>query len=325
MKMVRQTFAAIAAATAFVAMTAMPASAKWPMDKPMTIVVNWTPGSGIDVLTRIMADALMKKWGNTIIVENRAGASGNIGQAFVAKAEPDGYNWLHTTPGPAANNMVSFRKLPYNPLTDFTPITMTNQSDMILVTRNSLAKDFKELLAKAKSNPGTIQFAHPGIGTYGHMLGLRIEDATGIKLNTVPYKGGPQMLPDLMQDRIDLVADQIPSWIEHVKAGKVTALATFGTVRSPMLPDVPTMKELGFDIMAAPWYGIKGPKGVPAEIAEEMAKAVAEVLKDPANQAKFKAANFQPTWSTPAEFKKTIEDEVATWGPVIRKYNLYVD
>jgi tripartite-type tricarboxylate transporter receptor subunit TctC len=324
MKTVLQTVTALATMAAFAA-TAMPAAAKWPMDKPMTIVVNWAPGSGIDVLSRIIADSLMKKWGNTIIVENRAGASGNIGQAYVAKAAPDGYTWLHTTPGPAANNMVSFRQLPYNPLTDFTPITTTHESDMILVTRNSLAKNFNELLAKAKSSPGTIQFAHPGIGTYGHLLGLRIEDTTGIKLNTVPYKGGPQMLPDLMQDRIDLVVDQIPSWIEHVKAGKVTALATFGKERSPILSDVPTMKELGFDILAAPWYGIEGPKGVPAEIADEMAKAVAEVLTDPANEAKIKAANFQPKLSTPAEFKKTIENEVAAWGPVIRKYNLYVD
>jgi tripartite-type tricarboxylate transporter receptor subunit TctC len=325
MTTIRQTFTAVAAVAAFMAATALPASAKWPMDKPMTIVVNWPPGTGADVLGRIIADGLQKKWGNTIIVENRPGASGNIGQASFAKAPPDGYNWLHTSPGPAANNMISFKQLPYNPLTDFTPITITNETDMILVARNGLAKDFKELVEKAKANPGKMQFAHPGIGTYAHMLGLRVADSTGMNLNMVPYKGAPQMLPDVMEGRIDLVGDQIPVYVENVKAGKITALATFGTKRSPLLPNVPTMKELGFDIVAAPWYGLEGPKGVPADIAEAMAKAVGEVLQDPAIVEKLKAANYQPKWSTPAEFKKTVDDEVATWGPVIKKYELYVD
>jgi tripartite-type tricarboxylate transporter receptor subunit TctC len=324
MKFIRHTVTAIAAIAALGAAVTS-ASAKWPMDKNMTIVVNWPAGTGADVLARIIADGLQKKWGNTIIIENRPGASGNIGQAYVAKAEGDGYLWLHTSPGPAANNMVSFRNLPYNPLTDFTPITMTNETDMILVARNGLAKDIKELIAKAKAAPESIKLAHPGTGTYAHMLGLRIEEATGIKMNMVPYKGSPQMLPDLMSGQIDLIGDQIPTYVEQVKSGKITAVATFGTKRSAGLPDVPTLTELGFDILAAPWYGLEGPKGVPADIANEMAKAVAEVLADPATVTKLKSANYEPKSSTPAEFAKTIQDEVATWGPVIKKHSLYVE
>lgn len=325
MKLIHQTLTAVAAVAALTAAVSTPASAKWPHDKPMTLVINWPAGAGADVLGRIIADGLQKKWGITIIVENRPGATGNIGQAYVAKQPGDGYTWLHTSPGPAANNMVSFKNLPYNPLTDFTPITMTNETDMILVSRNGLGKDLKEIIAKAKAAPESIKLAHPGTGTYAHMLGLRIEEATGTKFNMVPYKGSPQMRPDLMSGVIDLVGDQIPTYVEQIKAGQITAIATFGTKRSALLPNVPTMKELGFDILAAPWYGLEGPKGVPPEIAEEMAKAVAEVLKDPANAAKLKAANYEPKTSTPAEFAKTIKDEVETWGPVIRKYNLYVD
>jgi tripartite-type tricarboxylate transporter receptor subunit TctC len=325
MQILRQTVTAIAAVAALTAVATTTASAKWPMDKPMTLVVNWPAGTGADVLGRIIADGLQKKWGITIVVENRPGATGNIGQAYVAKQAPDGYTWLHTSPGPAANNMVSFKSLPYNPLTDFTSVTMTNETDMILVARNGLGKDLKEIIAKAKAAPESIKLAHPGIGTYAHMLGLRIEEATGTKMNMVPYKGSPQMLPDLMSGNIDLVGDQIPTYVQQVQSGKITAVATFGTVRSPLLPNVPTMKELGFEIFAAPWYGLQGPKGIPADITEEMAKAVAEVLKDPANAEKLKAANYQPKTSTPAQFSKTIIDEVATWGPVIKKYNLYVD
>jgi tripartite-type tricarboxylate transporter receptor subunit TctC len=325
MKLIRHSVTAIVAAAAMTAAAATSAFAAWPMDKQMTIVVNWPAGTGADVLGRIIADGLMKKWGNTIIIENRPGATGNIGQAYVAKAAPDGYTWIHTSPGPAANNMVSFRNLPYNPLTDFTSVTMTNETDMILVARNGLGKDLKEIIAKAKAAPESIKLAHPGAGTYAHMLGLRIEEATGVKFNMVPYKGSPQMLPDLMSGQVDLIGDQIPTYVAQANAGKVTPVATFGTVRSPLLPNVPTMKELGFDILAAPWYGLQGPKGIPADIADQMAKAVAEVLKDPANQEKLKAANYQPKTSTPAEFTKTIQDEVATWGPVIKKHNLYID
>lgn len=325
MQIIRHTVTAIATVAALTAVATTSASAKWPHDKPMTIVVNWPAGTGADVLGRIIADGLQKKWGITVIVENRPGATGNIGQAYVSKAAPDGYTWIHTSPGPAANNMVSFKNLPYNPLTDFVSVTMTNETDMILVARNGLGKDLKEIIAKAKAEPESIKLAHPGTGTYAHMLGLRIEEATGTKMNMVPYKGSPQMLPDLMSGNIDLVGDQIPTYVSQVQAGKITAIATFGTKRSPLLPNVPTMKELGFDILAAPWYGLQGPKGIPAEIVEEMSKAVAEVLKDPAYQDRLKAANYQPKTSTPAEFTKTVNDEVATWGPIIRKYNLYVN
>lgn len=325
MQAVRRMIIAGVAAIAWTAATTPDALAEWPMDKPLTIIVNWPAGTGPDAFIRILADGLQKKWGNTVLVENRPGSSGNIGQAYAARAEPDGYTWLHASPGPSANNMVSFRNLAYNPLTDFTFVTQTNETDMILVSRNGLAKDFKEIVAMARANPESVKMGHPGNGTYAHMLGLRLEEAAGFKLNFVPYKGAPQMLADLMSGQIDLVGDQIPVYVGQVKSGKVTAVATFGGVRSEQLPDVPTMKELGYDIIAAPWYGLEGPKGIPADITNRMASAVAEVLNDPAMVARFKAANFKPKSSSPAEFEKTIKDEIAIWRPVIEKYKLYLD
>jgi tripartite-type tricarboxylate transporter receptor subunit TctC len=301
------------------------AQAAWPMDKPMTIIINWPPGTGPDVFIRILVEGLQKKWGNTIVAENRAGASGNVGQAYAARAVPDGYTWLHASPGPAANNSVSFRSLPYNPLTDFTFVTQTSETDMILVSRNGLAKDFKEIIAKAKAKPESVKMGHPGNGTYAHMLGLKVGDAGDIKFNMIPYKGAPQMLVDLMSSEIDLAGDQIPVWVEQVKAGKVTAIATFGDKRSTLLPDVPTMKELGLNVTAAPWYGFLGPKGVPNDIRDQMAKAIAEVLSDPARVAKFKAANLEPKSSSPAAFEQIVKDEIGKWKPVIEKYNLYLD
>jgi tripartite-type tricarboxylate transporter receptor subunit TctC len=128
-----------------------------------------------------------------------------------------------------------------------------------------------------------------------------------------------------MSGQIDLIGDQIPTYVAQANAGKVTPVATFGTVRSPLLPNVPTMKELGFDIIAAPWYGLEGPKGIPTDIRDQMAKAVAEVLNDPPMVARFKSANFKPKSSSPAEFEKTIRDEIAIWKPVIEKYKLYLD
>jgi tripartite-type tricarboxylate transporter receptor subunit TctC len=312
----------------FAALTAALTShawAKWPMDKPLTIVVNWPPGTGPDVFIRILAEGLQKKWGNTILVENRAGSTGNIGQAYAARSAPDGYTWLHASPGPAANNMITFRNLPYNPLTDFTFVTQTSETDMILVSRNNLAKDFKEIVAKAKAKPESVKMGHPGNGTYAHMLGLKFSDAADMKMNMVPYKGAPQMLVDLMSGEIDLAGDQIPVWVEQVKSGKVTAIATFGDKRSELLPDTPTMKELGLNVTAAPWYGFLGPKGIPADITDQMAKAIAEVLRDPEMATKFKAANLQPKSSSPAEFEQTIKDEIGKWKPVIEKYNLYLD
>jgi tripartite-type tricarboxylate transporter receptor subunit TctC len=299
------------------------AQAKWPMDRTMTIVVPWPAGTGDDVVARVLADGLMKKWGNQIVVENRAGASGNIAQNFVAKARPDGYTYIVSTPGPAANNMLTFKSLPYNPLTDFSYITVTNEDPMLIVAGPKLeAKDVKEFLDYAKANPGKVQFGNPGHGTYAHMTQLAVQDLIQTKFNLIAYKGAPQMITDMLSGQIDAVIDLTGGYLPQIKAGKLRALAIIGDKRVEQLPDVPTMRELGYEFTAKPWYALEGPKGIPDDIIREMNEASVAVLKDPATREKLAGAGITPSSSTPEELQKLIQAEVEKWRPIVQKYNI---
>ena len=190
------------------------ASAKWPMDKPMTIVVPWPAGTGADLVARLLADGIGKKWGNQVQVENKVGATGNIAQNFVAKAAPDGYTFIVTTPGPAANNMLTFKALSFNPLTDFTFVTITNEDPMVIVAGPRLAaKDIGGLVDYVKANPGKLQFGNPGHGTYAHMTQLALQDMIGTKFNLVPYRGSPQMTSDMLSGQIDAVIDLLGGYL----------------------------------------------------------------------------------------------------------------
>lgn len=299
------------------------AQAKWPMDRVMTIVAPWPAGTGADVVARVLADGLMKKWGNQVVVENRAGASGNIGQNYVAKAAPDGYTFIVSTPGPAANNMLTFKSLPYNPLTDFSYITVTNEDPMLIVAGPKLeAKDAKEFLAYAKANPSKVQFGNPGHGTYAHMTQLALQDILQTKFNLIAYKGAPQMITDMLSGQIDAVIDLTGGYLAQIKAGKLRALAVIGDKRVEQLPDVPTMRELGLDFTAQPWYALEGPKGIPADIVTAMNAAAVEILKAPATREKLAGAGITPSSSTPEELQAIVKAEVEKWRPVVEKYNI---
>lgn len=299
------------------------AEAKWPTDRAMTIVVPWPAGTGADLVARVIADGLAKKWGGQVVVENRVGATGNIAQNFVAKAKPDGYTFIVSTPGPAANNMLTFKSLPFNPLTDFTFITVTNEDPMLLVAGPKLeAKDIKEFIAQAKANPGKVQFGNPGHGTYAHMTQLALQDVVGTTFNLVSYKGAPQMITDMLSGQIDAVIDLTGGYLTQVKAGKLRALAIIGNKRIAQLPDVPTLREIGIDLTAEPWYALEGPKGIPAEIVAEMNAAVTTILKDPATREKLAGAGITPSWSTPEQLEKLVNAEVAKWRPVVEKYKI---
>ncbi len=299
------------------------AEAKWPMDQTMTIVAPWPAGTGADLVARVLADGLMKKWGNQIVVENRVGATGNIAQNFVAKAAPDGYTFIVSTPGPAANNMLTFKSLPFNPLTDFTYITVTNEDPMLIVAGPRLkAETAQEFLAYAKDNPGQVQFGNPGHGTYAHMTQLALQDKLQTKFNLVPYKGAPQMISDMLSGQIDAVVDLTGGYLAQIKAGKLRALAIIGDERLPQLPDVPTLREVGIDLTAQPWYALEGPKGIPPEIVAEMNAAAVEVLKDPATAEKLAGAGITPSHSTPEELQAIVAAEVEKWRPIVVKYNI---
>lgn len=299
------------------------AAAAWPMDKPMTIVVPWPAGSSFDVVARILADGIHRKYGNTVVVENRTGASGNIGQAFVAKAKPDGYTFIVTTPGPAANNVLTFRALPYNPLTDFSFISVTNKDPSVLVVRQDLkVSNFKEFVAYAKANPGKVRMGSPGNGTYSHMTQLALQDLAGIDYNIIPYRGPPQVLQDLLGGHLDAGMALIGNFMPYVQSGKLKVLVVFGERRDPALPNVPTLIEEGYQFSSQPWTGLEGPKGIPRDIVVDMNKTVNDVLREKDTIAKLASYGMTAAPSTPEAFEKLVRDEIEKWRPIVTKYKV---
>ena len=314
--------AVLVAATALASSISF-ADTKWPMEKPMTIVVPWPAGSSFDIVARIIAEGIHKKYGNTVIVDNRTGASGIIGQGFVAKAKPDGYTFIVTTPGPAANNALTFKQLPYNPLTDFSFIGLTNRDPNVLVVRRSLnVNSFKEFIAYAKANPGKVKMGSPGNGSYSHMTQLALQDLAGVQFNIIPYRGPPQVLQDLLGGQIDAGMALVGNFMSQIQRGELKVLVVFGERRDPALPNVPTLIEEGYNFFSQPWTGMEGPKGVPREIVIEMNKTVNEILKDKVNVEKLTALGMTASPSTPEEFEKVVKGELEKWRPIITKYNV---
>jgi tripartite-type tricarboxylate transporter receptor subunit TctC len=326
MRIIRNAIALCVVAVGLLVIATSLASAKWPMDKAMTIVVPWPAGTGADLIARVLADGFGKKWGAQVIVENKVGATGNIAQGFVAKAAPDGYTFIVSTPGPAANNMLTFRNLGFNPLTDFTFVTITNEDPMVVVAGPRLAaKDINEFVAYAKANPGKTQFGHPGHGTYAHMTQLSLQDLMGTTFNLIPYRGGPQMTSDMLGGQIDAVIDLLGSYLPLIREGKLRALAVIGNNRIPQLPDVPMLKEVGLNLTAEPWYGLQGPKGIPREIVDQVNAAATEILNDSAVKEKLAAAGITPRTGTPEAFEQLVKKEIEKWRPIVVKYDIKYD
>jgi tripartite-type tricarboxylate transporter receptor subunit TctC len=299
------------------------ADANWPMQKPMTLIVPWPAGSSFDMVGRLLAEGIHKKYGNTVVVDNRTGASGNIGQAAVARAKPDGYTFIVTTPGPAANNVLTFKSLPFDPLTDFSFIGTTNRDPSVLVVRSSLKIDsFKEFIAYAKANPGMVRMGSPGNGTYSHMTQLALQELAGVDFNIIPYRGPPQVLSDLLGGHLDAGMALIGNFMTQVQSGQLKVLAVFGERRDPALPKVPTLIEEGYNFSSQPWTGLEGPKGVPRDIVVEMNKTVNEILGDKANVEKLAALGMTAAPSTPEEFEKIVRGEVSKWRPIVVKYKV---
>jgi len=302
------------------------AHAKWPMDYTMTIVVPWPAGTGADLVARLLADGIRNKWGNQVVVENRSGATGNIGQNYVAKAKPDGYTFILTTPGPAANNMLTFKALAYNPLTDFTFVTVTNEDPLVIIAGPRFGpKGINAFIDYVKANPGKLQFGNPGYGTYAHMTQLALQDLLGTRFNLVPYRGAPQMATDMLAGQIDGVVDLLGSYLSLVQAGQLRVLGVIGNERVEQLPGVPTLKETGLNLTAEPWNGLEGPKGIPRDIVDQMNAVAAEVLSSSPVKEKLAAAGMTPRTSTPEAFEKLVRDEVEKWRPIVVKYDIKSD
>lgn len=313
---------ALAAGLAAMAGTAL--AQAWPT-RPVTLIVPFPAGGPADVLARTVAQELSGKLGQQFVVENRAGAGGNLGGGAAAKAAPDGYTMMFSTPGPAAINKLMYANPGYDPIADLTPIVLIAKSPLIIVANNdSPAKDFKAMVEYAKANPGKLNVGHPGNGTLGHITSELVQINSKIKMTNVPYRGTAPLTTDLLGGQVNVAMDFITTYIPLAKEKKLRALAVTSSKRaSNDLPDVPTVQELGFkDFEATAWYVILTPTKTPADIINKVNATVNAWLASPAGKETLVKFVMQGAGGSPADAKAYIASEIAKWGPVIKASNI---
>ena len=289
--------------------------------RPVNLVVGFAPGGGTDTVARVMQRKLGEYLGQTIVVENRAGAGGTIAAAVVAKADPDGYTFLLATIAALAVAPHLNSKLPYNPLTDFAPLSMATVSGNVLVVHPSVpAKTLAEFVKLANSRPGGIAYGTSGVGSAGHLAGELFRLTAKVNLTHVPYKGGGPAMSDLLGGQIPSVFASATTATPQVKSGKLRALGSTGTKRSAALPDVPTIAEQGYPgYQATNWYAYVAPAKTPKDIVARLNREIVKTLNDPDTHAAILKQGEEPTPSTPEELAQHMASEYATWGRVIKE------
>jgi tripartite-type tricarboxylate transporter receptor subunit TctC len=313
---------ALPLAAALAAALAAPggASAQAYPARPVTIIVGFAPGGGTDTVARVMQKKLAEYLGQSVIVENRAGAGGTIAAAIVAKAEPDGYTVLLATIAALAVAPHLNSKLPYNPLTDFAPVSMATESGNVLVVHPSVpVKTLAEFVKLANSKPGGIAYGTSGVGSAGHLAGELFRLTAKVNLTHVPYKGGGPAMSDLLGGQIPSVFASATTATPQVQSGKLVALGSTGSKRSAALPNVPTIAEQGYPgYEATNWYAYVAPAKTPKAIVTRLNRDIVRTLKDPDTHAAILKQGEEPVASTPEELAQKIRREHATWGRVIR-------
>lgn len=319
--------AALPLSAAF-AQAAQPAGADgYPNTGRVTIVVPFAPGGATDIIARLVADELTKRWGTAVIVDNKAGAGGAIGTEFVARAKPDGYTLLLGTQTALAVNPNLGRKLNYNVDRDFAPITQLASTPLVLLASNkSKAQSAKELMAAIKAKPDAISYGTSGIATSQHLTTLMMLSKIGGKAIHVPYKGSSQSLTDLVGNQIDMQFDNMTTALAFARNGQVKALAVTSATRSDLAPELPTLAESGVPgFEAATWLGLLAPAGTPAPVISFLNREVVAVLESPAGKARLASQGFTPKPMSPQAFRKFIQDETVNFGELIKANNIIVD
>lgn len=297
----------------------------WP-DKPVTLVVSFPPGGSTDLIARAISARLGEKIGGTVVVENRPGATGTIATGQVARSAPDGHTLLVSSLGPfvIAPHLM---KAPYDPLKDLDPLTVVVQAPNVLVVpAASPHKSLADVLAHLKANPGKMSFASSGNGSSDHLTAELFWQQTGASAMHVPYKGGAQVVTDLLGNQVDASFMNINTAMPHIKGGKMRALAITSEKRAPHLPDVPTLAESGVkDANVYSWQAIAGPRGMPAEVKGKLHKAITEIMNEPANKARMADLGFELVLSTPEEFARYQAAEHSRWQKLIRERKISAD
>jgi tripartite-type tricarboxylate transporter receptor subunit TctC len=312
--------------------TSLWAESPWPT-KSVRIVVPFTPAGTTDIMARSLAPELSKSFGQTFIVDNRPGAGGNIGSDLIAKSAPDGYNLVMGTVGTHAINSSLYPKMPYDAARDFAPITLVASVPNVLVMSPARMQaygihDVASLIAYAKANPGKLNYASSGNGTSIHLTGELFKSMTGTYMLHFPYRGSGPALLDLISGTMDLMFDNLPSSMPHIKSGKLKAVAVTTLQRSAALPDVPTISESGGLVKgldASSWFGLLAPAGTPVEIVNRVQQETAAALKTPELKERMLSQGAIPGGQSPAEFAKFIAAETAKWGRVVKVSGAKVD
>ena len=308
----------VSAAMLVAASTLAAAQGSYPT-RPVHLYVPFAPGGAVDIVARTLGDELARRWNGTIVVENRPGAGGMVASEAAAKAPPDGYTLIIVATGHALNPHL-YAKLPYDSFNDFTPLTLIGTSpNMLLVRADSPYRTLADLIAAARAHPGELSFGHAGNGTSPHLAGELLKYMAKIEITAVPYKGGAPALTDLIGGHIPIAFNNIPESIAQIMAGTVRPLGVTTAIRSPVLPNVPTIAESGlpgFD--TGVWWGMLAPAGLPADIRSKLAKDGMDAVNAPAVKERLLALGATPIGGSPDEFAALIRADYEKWGPIIK-------
>lgn len=318
---------AAACAAALAAAAAASAQSAWPT-QPIKLIVPFAPGGSTDLAARLVAEYAGRELGQSIVVENKAGAGGSLGMEFVAKAKPDGYTLgMATVSTHGANPAVYGSKLKYDPIKDFTPITNVATTPSVFAVHPSTpAQTMQEFIAKAKAEPGKFSFASPGTGSLGHANIAHFAALAKIELLHVPYKGAGQAMNDALAGQVNAITDNLPSALPNIKAGKLRPLAVLSEQRSPALPDVPTYGELGFPQMGGGgWFGVVAPAGVPAPVVAKLNAAIHKAMKNPDFQRKIEESGATLIPGTPEQFGEQIKQAMERYARVAQMAKIQID
>ena len=318
--------AMVATACLFAGNSALAQTEGYP-SKPIKWIVPFPPGGAMDGIARVLSERMARSLGQPLVVENRAGAGGNIGADAVAKSAPDGYTMMIVANGMAVNKFL-YAKLSYDPVKNFTPVSLIAVVPNVLVTNAAQSKDktVASVIERAKAKPGKLTYASAGSGTSIHLAGELFASMAHVDMLHVPYKGSGPAVTDLIGGQVDFRFDSITSAMPHIQSGRLRAIAVTTAKRSSALPDVPTIAEAGLPgYELSPWFAVYMPAGVPAPIVSRINAALLEAMKLPEVKARFAAIGAEPVGSTPLQLAQHLDAEMEKWGKIIQARNIRAD